>query len=143
MIEGASRITVVTADQRTLLASRVALSIEEDLALLRVPGMVSTALTLGDSNAARVGINVFAVGSPHGYEGTVTRGMISQVRRVSGSTFVQTDAAINSGNSGGPLITEDGQVIAVNTYVLDGADSIAFSIAINDVKRLFRAYLYR
>ena len=88
-------------------------------------------------------MDVVAVGSPLGLSGTVTRGILSAVRRVDDQTFLQIDAAISPGNSGGPLLSEDGQVIGINSWRIrpDLGESLNFAIAINDAKDLFRAFL--
>lgn len=97
---------------------------------------------LGNSDAVEVGDIVFAVGSPLGYVSTVTRGMVSAVGRSGGpnnniNDFIQTDAAINQGNSGGPLVNIYGQVIGINTWIASssgGSQGLGFSIPINNVK---------
>ena len=97
---------------------------------------------MGNSDAVEVGDIVFAVGSPLGYVSTVTRGMVSAVGRSGGpnnniNDFIQTDAAINQGNSGGPLVNIYGQVIGINTWIASssgGSQGLGFSIPINNVK---------
>jgi hypothetical protein len=104
-----------------------------DLALVKVAeGFVAPArLSLGRSADMRVGQEVFAIGSPLGNEGTVTRGIISAVRTVAGMTLLQTDAAINPGNSGGPLLDRHGYVVGVTTLKLARAEQIGFAIGID------------
>ncbi len=148
-----SSITVNLADGRLIQPGYVWADPESDIALLRIDGMdnLPTA-TLGDSDTTRVGQWVLAVGSPFGLNQTVTHGIISARERgqVSlGSTirikdFLQTDAAINPGSSGGPLANLDAEVIGLNTAIAsnNGSNSgVAFSIPINLVKRVTRQLL--
>jgi len=104
-----------------------------DLALVRVAGrfVAPARLSLGRSAGIRVGQEVFAIGSPLGNEGTVTRGIISAVRTVEGMTLLQTDAAINPGNSGGPLLDRHGYVVGVTTLKLNRAEQLGFAIGID------------
>jgi len=98
---------------------------------------------LGNSDAVEVGDIVFAVGSPLGYVSTVTRGMVSAVGRSGGpnnniNDFIQTDAAINQGNSGGPLVNIYGEVIGINTWIASqsgGSQGLGFAIPVNNVKK--------
>lgn len=147
------QITVTLGDGRVFRPGRVWSDPESDIALLRLE--VSDGLTtapLGDSDTARVGQWVLAIGSPFGLNQTVTHGIISARERgqVSlGSTirikdFLQTDAAINPGSSGGPLVNLDGEVIGINTAIASNTNSssgVAFSIPVNLVKRVARQLL--
>jgi serine protease Do len=145
-----NKITISLADGRLLRPAQVLADPESDVALLRVDGTdgLPTAV-LGDSDAVRVGQWVLAIGSPFGLNQTVTHGIISARERgeVSlGSTirikdFLQTDAAINPGSSGGPLLNLDGEVIGINTAIASHSGSnsgVAFSIPVNLVKRVVR-----
>lgn len=147
------QITVNLADGRLFRPGQVWADAESDVALLRLDGAdkVSTA-TLGDSDPMRVGQWVLAFGSPFGLNQTVTHGIISARERgqVSlGSTirikdFLQTDAAINPGSSGGPLVNLEGEVIGINTAIAsqNGSNSgVAFAIPINLVKRVVKQLL--
>ncbi len=112
---------------------------QKDLALLQTTaGANYPALPLGDSSKAAEGESVITIGSPMGLEGTVTRGIISAIRKAAnGVTYVQIDAAVNQGNSGGPLLNTAGQVIGINTskHSQPGAERLGFAISINDAKR--------
>src|SRR5438132_2904838 len=142
------QIAVNLADGRLLRPGRVWADPESDVAVLRLDGVDGlTTATLGNSDNVRVGQWVLAIGSPFGLNQTVTHGIISARERgqVSlGSTirikdFLQTDAAINPGSSGGPLVNLDGEVIGLNTAIAsqNGSSSgVAFSIPINLVKRV-------
>jgi S1-C subfamily serine protease len=97
----------------------------------------SEILEFGDSNAVAVGEPVVVVGSPAGLAGTVTAGILSSVRDIGeGIKILQTDAAVNPGNSGGPLVNQRGQAIGVVTFALRSAEGINFAIPIADVRRL-------
>jgi S1-C subfamily serine protease len=152
---GAKQITVSLADGKIVKPDRVWADPESDIALLRLAGSGSLpTATLGDSERVRVGQWVLAIGSPFGLNQTVTHGIISARERgqVSlGSTirikdFLQTDAAINPGSSGGPLFNLDGEVIGINTAIASYSNSnsgVAFSIPINLVKRVARQLFER
>jgi S1-C subfamily serine protease len=107
---------------------------EVDLAIVRanVRPDANQLLQLGSAGAVRPGMEVLAIGSPLGLQNTVTRGIVSAVRRAGGVELIQTDAAINPGNSGGPLLDRDGRVIGVTTLKMSrGAESLGFAIAIS------------
>jgi serine protease Do len=148
-----AQITVSLADGRVLRPAQVIADPESDVALLRLDGADRLPVAaLGDSDAVRVGQWVLAIGSPFGLNQTVTHGIISARERgeVSlGDTirikdFLQTDAAINPGSSGGPLLNLDGEVIGLNTAIASHSGSnsgVAFSIPVNLVKRVSRQLL--
>jgi S1-C subfamily serine protease len=149
----AQQITVSLADNRLVKPSRVWADPESDVALLQLEGYdtLPTAI-LGDSDRVRVGQFVLAFGSPFGLNQTVTHGIISARERGQislGNTirikdFLQTDAAINPGSSGGPLLNLDGEVIGLNTAIASPSGSnsgVAFSIPINLVKRIVHQLL--
>ena len=145
----AAQISINLSDGRLLKPTQVVADPETDVALLRVAETGLPLATLGDSDRVRVGQWVLAVGSPFGLSQSVTHGIISARERGSvslGNTirikdFLQTDAAINPGSSGGPLINLDGEVIGINTAIASqsGANSgVAFSIPVNMVRRVSR-----
>ena len=147
------QIAINLADGRLLRPGRVWSDPESDVAILRLDGADTvTSATLGNSDNARVGQWVLAIGSPFGLNQTVTHGIVSARERGQislGSTirikdFLQTDAAINPGSSGGPLINLDGEVIGINTAIAshNGSNSgVAFSIPINLVNRVINQVL--
>jgi serine protease Do len=150
----ADQITISLADNRILKPTKVWADPESDVALLLLNDPDLPSAALGDSDQARVGQWVLAIGSPFGLNQTVTHGIISARERgqVSlGSTirikdFLQTDAAINPGSSGGPLVNMDGEVIGINTAIASHSGSnsgVAFSIPINLVKRILDQLLDR
>jgi serine protease Do len=141
-VEGAYDITVVLQDQRMLKARLVGKLKRVDLALLKVNTTTSLpAVTFGDSSKVRPGDAVIAIGNPLGLGGTVTTGVVSALNRDISETpfddYIQVDAAINHGNSGGPLFNAEGQVVGVNTafFAPDGAGGsvgLGFAIPSND-----------
>ena len=141
VVDDATRVTVRLADDRELEAEVLGTDPETDLALLKVAATDLPHVTLGDSDAVRVGQDVIAVGNPFGLGGTVTRGIVSAVSRDINAgpyvDFIQTDAAINRGNSGGPLFNMDGEVVGVNASIFSpngGSVGVGFAIPANDVE---------
>jgi serine protease Do len=144
VIEGADEIDVVLSDGVTLAAKLIGRDTETDLALLKVePRAPLTAVPFGNSDLAEVGQWVVAIGNPFGLGGTVTAGIISARNRdISAGAFddfIQTDAAINRGNSGGPLFNLRGEVVGVNTAIFSPGDSggsvgVGFSVPSNLTK---------
>ena len=141
VVDGAERIMVQLSDGRTLRAERVGTDPDTDIALIRVepPGPLPV-VTLGDSDDLRVGEWVLAIGDPLAYEHTVTVGVVSFIGRklfdTSLDRYIQTDAAINRGNSGGPLINSRGEVIGINSAVSSRASNIGFAVPINQARAI-------
>ena len=136
VIDGAERITVTLADGRAMKAEVVGSDPAIDVALLRVAGGGPLpAAPLGDSDELRVGEWVCAIGNPLGYVHSVTVGVVSFIGRklfdASLDDYIQTDAAINFGNSGGPLINARGEVIGINAAISSRATNIGFAVPIN------------
>lgn len=148
VVQGAQTIEVVLGDQSRYTAKFIGADQRNDVALLKVEpkGKPLMALQLGDSAALQVGQKVLAIGNPFGFQSTLTTGVVSALGRTvqtSQTTFidqaVQTDAAINRGNSGGPLINTHGEVIGINSaiYTPTGTTAgIGFAIPINTAKRI-------
>jgi serine protease Do len=144
VIDGADEISVILQDNTTLKAELVGRDETGDLALLKVKAdKPLPTVAFGDSDTARVGDWVLAIGNPFGLGGTVTAGIVSarsrDIRQGPYDDFIQTDAAINRGNSGGPLFNMDGQVIGINTAIFSpsgGSIGIGFSIPSNMAKSI-------
>jgi serine protease Do len=141
VIDGAQRIAVTLADGRTYRGEVVGTDPAIDVALLRIPGAEDLpAAPLGNSDALRVGEWVCAIGNPLGYVHSVTVGVVSFIGRklfdASLDDYIQTDAAINFGNSGGPLINSAGEVIGINSAISSRASNIGFAVPINQAKAI-------
>ncbi len=139
VVEDADNIKVRLANEKEYEAKIVGRDSNTDLALIKIDDADDLVpLTLGDSDALRVGTWVMAVGSPFGLEQTVTAGIVSAKGRIIGSgpydDFIQTDASINPGNSGGPLINLNGEVVGINTAIVASGQGIGFAIPINMAK---------
>jgi serine protease Do len=144
VVDGATKVTVTLNDDHDYPATIVGADKETDVALLKIDAKDLTTVPLGDSDAIRPGDWVMAIGNPLNYNHTVTVGVISaKGRRISSSAlddFLQTDAAINFGNSGGPLVNAQGEVVGINTAITRSdfmgrmVEGIGFAIPINLVK---------
>jgi putative serine protease PepD len=148
VVDGATSISVRFWNGKTYKAELVGSDASTDLAVIKVdaPASVLEPLALGDSNAVRVGDSVVAIGSPFGLENTVTSGIVSALHRQMSSPnnftisdAIQTDAAINHGNSGGPLLDSDAKVIGVNAQIESdsgGNDGIGFAVPSSTVRTI-------
>ncbi len=144
LIEGATKVEVTLNDGRSFDATTIGSDKETDIALLRINATNLRELPLGDSTALRVGDFVIAVGNPFGLGNTATSGIVSALGRSNlgleqFEAFIQTDASINVGNSGGALVNLNGELVGINTAILapnGGSVGIGFAIPINMVREI-------
>jgi len=159
VVQGARRADVATLDGRNFSGRVLGDDPDTDLALVRIDESASLpAATLGDSKRLKPGEIAIAIGNPLGFDSTVTAGVVSALGRSLRSTngrmiddVIQTDAALNPGNSGGPLVASNGEVVGINTAIIAGAQGICFAVASNTARfvlgeliahgRVRRAYL--
>lgn len=148
VVRGGNAVEVVMADQSAWDAELVGWSASHDLAVLRIdaPSAALRPVIIGDSDALRVGQGAYAIGNPFGLSATLTTGIVSALgRRIEGldgtpiEDVIQTDAAINTGNSGGPLLDSDGRLIGVNTAIASPSGTsagVGFAVPVNTVSRV-------
>ncbi len=158
VVNGAEKIMVSLLNENEIEAVLVGKDEDTDLAILKIYSEGYSVSKLGNSEELQIGQFVIAIGNPLGYQHTVTTGVVSALGRTLRSqsgmlvdNVIQSDAALNPGNSGGPMITTEGEVVGVNTAIIQGAQGLSFSVDINTAKevasqliqngKMFKAYL--
>jgi S1-C subfamily serine protease len=158
VVNGAEKIMVSLLNENEIEATLIGHDPDTDLAILKIYADGYSVAKLGDASQLQIGQFVIAIGNPYGYQHTVTAGVVSalgrSLRTQSGrlvDNVIQSDAALNPGNSGGPMINTDGEVIGVNTAMISGAQGLSFSVDINTAKeiasqlisngKVFKAYI--
>jgi serine protease Do len=141
VVEGATTIYVTLTDKREFKAKLIGADKRTDVALVKIEATGLPRLTIGDSSKVRVGEWVLAIGSPFGLENTVTAGIVSAKSRDTGDylPFIQTDVAVNPGNSGGPLLNTRGEVVGINSQIFSrsgGYMGISFAIPMDEAMRV-------
>ncbi len=145
VVENMNQIEVVLSNGRRLNPRLVGTAPQLDVALLQIhaPADELFPLSLGDSASLQIGQKVIAIGNPLGLHNTITVGVVSALRRTAGETpveledaLIQTDAAINPGSSGGPLLNSAGKVVGINTAIVEHAQNVGFAIPINFARRV-------
>jgi S1-C subfamily serine protease len=158
VVNGAEKIMVSLLNENEIEAVLIGKDPDTDLAILKIYSEGYSVSRLGNAEELQIGQLVIAIGNPLGYQHTVTTGVVSALGRTLRSqngmlvdNVIQSDAALNPGNSGGPMITTEGEVVGVNTAIIQGAQGMSFSVDINTAKevasqlikngKVFKAYL--
>ncbi len=137
VMEGAKAANIITYDGKTHTVSRIGENREIDVILLKIEDESYEPLSLEDSDKAQVGEKVIAIGNPLGLQFSVSEGIVSAVHREGGNrlnAYIQTDAPLNPGNSGGPLINRKGKVIGMNNFKVSGGENLGFALESNYIK---------
>jgi S1-C subfamily serine protease len=137
VIDGISAAEIITYDGKTHTVTLVGKNTNMDIALLKISETTYSPLILANSDSIQVGEKVIAIGNPLGLQFSVSEGIVSAVHRVGDNKingYIQTDASLNPGNSGGPLIDTEGNVIGINNFKVSGSESLGFALESNYIK---------
>jgi S1-C subfamily serine protease len=137
VMEGATKAQITTYDGKTHSVSLIGKNADIDIALLKISDTSYSPLELGNSDNIQIGEKVIAIGNPLGLQFSVSEGIVSAVHRTGDNklnAYIQTDASLNSGNSGGPLIDTNGKVIGINNFKISGSESLGFALESNYIK---------
>jgi serine protease Do len=137
VIDGANAAIILTYEGTTHSVIVIGKDVNMDIALLKIEDTSYPKLTLKDSNDIQVGEKVIAIGNPLGLQFSVSEGIVSAVHRTGNNNlnaYIQTDASLNPGNSGGPLINKEGKVIGINNFKVSGSESLGFALESNYIK---------
>ena len=140
VVDGASELRVTFKNGKEVKGNVLADDRRRDLAVVKLDVSNLPVAIIGSIKAMKSGDTVVAIGSPHGLDHTVTSGIISNGNReIQGQRYIQTDAALNQGNSGGPLVNDKGEVIGINTMIDNDMTGIGFAVPINDAYKLLKS----
>lgn len=136
VLAGGSRVQAITSEQELIDTLFIGYDADFDIALLKIPGNYKV-LDLGDSDDVKIGEKVIAIGNPLGLQFSVSQGIVSAIHRIGINgieAYIQTDAPLNPGNSGGPLINKEGKVIGINNFKIGDSESLGFALESNYIK---------
>jgi S1-C subfamily serine protease len=139
VMEDATAATVITYDGKKHSVSKIGEDITMDITLLKIDDESYNPLILSNSNEVQVGEKVIAIGNPLGLQFSVSEGIVSAINRAGNNkinAYIQTDAALNAGNSGGPLINKDGKVIGINNFKIGDSENLGFALESNYIKKV-------
>jgi S1-C subfamily serine protease len=137
VMEGATAAGIITSDGQTHQVKLIGSNSNMDIALLKIDGTYSP-LQLADSDNVQIGEKVIAIGNPLGLQFSVTEGIVSAINRPGQNginAYIQTDAALNAGNSGGPLVDVNGEAIGINNFKIGGSENLGFALESNYIKQ--------
>lgn len=137
VVTGAETVIIRTASRKLFTGQILSEDADRDLALLRSNARTCTPLALDDSGAVAVSQDIWVIGNPLGLSGTVTKGIVSAIRTLDGIRFLQVDATVNPGNSGGPVVTRSGRVVGVTTFKVKGYEGLNFAVSSSEVAKAF------
>lgn len=138
VMEGAKSAAIITYDGKSHRVSKIGENVFMDIILLKIDSVDYEPISLGDSDNVKQGERVIAIGNPQGLEFSVTEGIVSAIHREGSNgleAYIQTTAALNPGNSGGPLIDVSGDVIGINNFKISGGESLGFALESNYIKQ--------